>query len=71
MDQSMGYIDLQEQCLKCCEKISMDHPRPILQQGILPVALNMIDFFDKNTQTKILNLLLNVSAGSESVQDFQ
>lgn len=30
----------------------------------------MIDFFDKSTQIKILQLLLNVSAHSESDSDF-
>lgn len=35
------------------------------------MALNMIDFFDKSTQTKILQLLLNVSSSSESESDFQ
>ncbi len=66
----MGFVDLAEQCIKCCEKVSQEHPREILKSGILLLSLNMIDFFDKSTQLKILQLLLNVSAHSESESDF-
>lgn len=34
------------------------------------MQLNMIDFFDNTTQSKILGTLLNVSGHSESETDF-
>ena len=45
----MGFVDLAEYCIKCCEKASQEHPREILKSGILLLTLNMIDFFDKST----------------------
>jgi hypothetical protein len=35
------------------------------------MQLNMIDFFDYSTQTKILTTLFNVSSRSECEADFQ
>lgn len=70
MNESMGYIDLVEQCIKCSERISQEYPRDVLKRGLLQMAFNMLDFFDKSTQTKIMQLLLNVSKSSEQEQDF-
>lgn len=42
----------------------------MLQSGCLLMQLNMIDFFDNTTQSKILGTLLNVSGHSESETDF-
>lgn len=70
MQESMGYIDLIEQCIKCSERISQEFPRDVLKKGLLQMAFNMIDFFDKSTQTKIMALLLNVSKSSEQEEDF-
>ena len=66
----MGYVDLVEQCIKSCEKISQEFPKDVLKQGILAMAFNMIDFFDNNTQKKILELLMNVSDCAEQEEDF-
>jgi hypothetical protein len=29
LNQSIGYIELVEQCIKLCEKISLDHPAAV------------------------------------------
>jgi len=34
------------------------------------MAFNMIDFFDNNTQKKIIELLMNVSDCAEQEEDF-
>lgn len=67
----MGFIDLTEQCIKALEKVSQESPRAVLKSGTLMALLNMIDFFDFSTQSKILQVLLNVGAHSESEADFE
>ena len=54
MEQSMGYIDLVEQCIKCLEKISLDRPKQVLKNDLLSLTLNTMDFFDSFTQRQIL-----------------
>jgi len=49
MEQSMGFIDLSEQCIKAFEKVSQESPRAVLKSGVLMLTLNMIDFFDHST----------------------
>jgi len=53
----MESIELEEQCIKFCEKISLDTPREILRSGVLVMAVNFMDFFDKNMQVRILQLI--------------
>lgn len=54
MEQSMGFIDLVEQCIKCLEKISLDRPKQVLKNDLLSLTLNTMDFFDSFTQRQIL-----------------
>ena len=68
---ALGYIDLVEQCIGCLAKISEEVPREILRHNLVPIPINMIDFFDKSTQLKILALLLNISNSIESRNEFE
>ena len=67
----MELIDLVEQCIKCCERISQDQQRPVLLKGLLEMCFNMIDFFDVSTQNKIINILMNVADRAECEQEFK
>jgi len=69
LERSMGYIDLNEACIKCLDKISMENPYGILTSGTIGLLLNMMDFFEISTQKRILNLVLNVSQHSASESD--
>lgn len=66
LERSMGFIDLNEACIKCLEKISTENPYAILTSGTIGLCLNMMDFFEISTQKRILNLMLNVSRHSAS-----
>ena len=46
LERSMGYIDLNEACIKAFEKISFENPYSILTSNALSLSLNMMDFFD-------------------------
>lgn len=70
LERSMGFIDLNEACIKCLEKISVENPYGILTSGTIGLCLNMMDFFEISTQKRILNMILNVSKHSASEQDF-
>jgi hypothetical protein len=70
MERSMGFIDLSEACIKAFDKISTENPYAILTSGALSLCLNMMDFFESNTQKRILQLVLNASRHSASEQDF-
>jgi len=54
LERSMGFIDLNDACIKCMEKISLENPYAILTSGALGLCLNMMDFFEIPTQKKIL-----------------
>jgi len=64
LERAMGFIDLNDACIKCFEKISTENPYAILTSGSIGLCLNMMDFFEIPTQKKILNMVLNVSRNS-------
>jgi hypothetical protein len=45
----MGFIDLNEACIKALEKISIENPHAILTSGAMGSMLNMMDFFEITT----------------------
>jgi len=49
LEQSMGFIDLNEACIKAIEKISIENPHAILTSGAMALVLNMMDFFEIST----------------------
>jgi hypothetical protein len=46
LERSMGFIDLNEACIKAIEKISIENPYAILTSGSMLLVLNMLDFFE-------------------------
>ena len=49
LEQSMGFIDLNEACIKALEKISIENPHAILTSGAMSSVMNMMDFFEITT----------------------
>ena len=49
LERSMGFIDLNEACIKGIEKISTENPYAILTSGVMGLVLNMMDFFESTT----------------------
>jgi len=70
MEGSMGFTDLSEACIKAFEKIAMENPYAVLTSKSLAFCLGMMDFFESNTQKRILVLLMNCSRHSGSEEDF-
>jgi hypothetical protein len=64
LERSMGFIDLNEACIKALEKISIENPHAILTSGAMNLVLNMMDFFEINTQKRIISIILNISRHS-------
>lgn len=48
--QKFEYIDVAENSIKALEKLSYNHGEEILNNGTLPIILNIIDFFFSNIQ---------------------
>lgn len=69
LERSMGFIDLNEACIRALDKISTENPHAILTSGAMGLVLNMIDFFEISTQRKIIGILLNISKHSASEAD--
>lgn len=65
----MGFIDLNEACIKAIEKISIENPYAILTSGSMAPVLNMMDFFEITTQKRIISILLNISKQAASEND--
>ena len=69
LERSMGFIDLNEACIKALEKISIENTHAILTSGAMNLVLNMMDFFEINTQKRIISIILNISRHSATEQD--
>jgi len=69
LERSMGFIDLNEACIKALEKISNENPHAILTSGAMTLVLNMMDFFEITTQKRIISIILNISRHSASDVD--
>lgn len=69
LERSMGFVDLNEACIKALEKISIENPHAVLTSGAIALVLNMIDFFEISTQKRIIGILLNISKHSASEAD--
>ena len=66
LERSLGFIDLNEACIKSLEKISLENPYAILTSGVTGLCLNMMDFFESTTQKRIINIVMNISKHSAS-----
>jgi hypothetical protein len=70
MANALGFIELSEACVKAIEKISHENPYVILTSQTLQITLNMIDFFEKTTQSRIIEIALNISRHSANKKDY-
>lgn len=65
----MGFIDLNEACIKALEKISLENPYAILTSGAMSLVLNMMDFFEMSTQKRIISTIMSISRHSANETD--
>lgn len=52
--QKFEYIDVAENSIKALEKLSYNYGEEILNNGTLPIILNIIDFFFSNIQVILI-----------------
>jgi len=71
MANALGFIELSEACIKALDKISHENPHAILTSQTLQITLNMFDFFEKTTQSRIVEIALNISRHSASKKDYE
>ena len=45
MQQSVGFIELSEACIKCLEKVVQENPPAVLKSGAIAVVLDQLAFF--------------------------
>ena len=57
---TIEYIDLAEQCLEALEKLSKEHPAPVLRAGGLMAVLSYLDFFSTGVQRVALSTAANI-----------
>lgn len=60
---TIEYIDLAEQSLQALEKLSHDHPGPLLRAGALVAVLSYIDFFQTGVQRVAAATAANICRG--------
>ena len=58
--QSLEYIDLAEKAIKALERISSESANSVLNHANIDIILNMMDFFEYDTQISILRMISNV-----------
>ena len=60
--QNFEYIDMAEHAIKTLERLAFDHSTTILNEGIFATLINMMDFFEKNIQMKILSCAVTIAS---------
>ena len=48
MQNSMGFLELPEACIKCLEKIVQENPPAVLKSGAIAVVMDQMGFFPMN-----------------------
>ena len=56
------YIDMAENAIKTLERLAFDHSTSILNEGVFAALINMMDFFEKNTQAKIISCAVTIAS---------
>lgn len=59
---NLEYIDLAEQGIKTLERLAYEHSGAILTEGIFTSLVNMMDFFEKATQVKIISCAVTIAS---------
>ena len=70
MQQSVGFTELSEACIKCLEKVVQENPPAVLKSGAIAVVLDQMPFFVQSTQKKIFKILLKIARHSSNESDF-
>ena len=55
--QEINYIDVAEDCIKLLNKLAEQCPSEVMSSGCAMNFINFIDFFDKNVQGTIMNMI--------------
>lgn len=55
--QSINYIDVAEDCIKLLNKLAEQCPNEVMGSECAMNFINFIDFFDKNVQGTIMNMI--------------
>ncbi|CAG9332469.1 UPL4_4 [Blepharisma stoltei] len=53
---SFEYIDMAEHAIKALERLSYDNSTSVLKEGAFSAMINMMDFFEQETQKRILSI---------------
>ena len=70
MNNSMGFIDLAEACIKAYEKIAVENPPAVLKCGAVGSMLEQMPFFEMGTQLRIFRIIQRIARHSSSEDDF-
>ena len=70
IQNNMAYTDLADQTAKLFDKPSKEAPAQLLNSPAISTLLMVFDFCEKFTQQKILQIILNVSRHTQSVEIF-
>ena len=70
MQNTMGFIDLAEACIKAYEKIALENPSAVLKSGAIGCVLQQMDFFEVGTQQRIFRIIQRVARHSTCESDF-
>ncbi|OMJ81252.1 hypothetical protein SteCoe_18308 [Stentor coeruleus] len=60
------YIDMAEHAIKTLERLAFDHSSSLLNEGVFTAMINMMDFFEKNTQVKIISFAVTIASNVSS-----
>jgi hypothetical protein len=61
---SFEFIDLAESAIKALEKLGHEHGQAILQEGILSALVELVYFFDVETQKRIMRVLTQLASAA-------
>lgn len=70
MQNSMGFVDLAEACIKAFEKIAAENPPAVLRCGAVAGVLQQMDFFELGTQQRVFRIIQKTARHSTSEADF-
>lgn len=65
---SSGVIELGEQSVRALEKISLEYPLETLEAQAVECVVRVMDYFDVETQKKILNIMCNSIKALETLE---
>ena len=70
MQNTMGFVELAEACIKAYEKVALENPSAVLKSGAIGCVLQQMDFFVVGTQQRIFRTIQKVARHSTCESDF-